>query len=98
MTLSEVAQRSRQRRHPRFALGTPIEIRVSGTPSWATVVPRDVSESGMSFLSERPLDVGQPVRVCARARTGSSCIISGVVRRVVPFGDLYIIGVERGGP
>ncbi len=82
-----------RRRHPRFPFGR--HLRISGDPPLGeiTVDARDVSERGLSFVSDVPVAVGE-LLILALVRAPETKV-QIKVRNVRHEGSRYIVGCER---
>jgi hypothetical protein len=82
-----------RRRHRRFPFAR--HLRICGDPPLGEVVvdARDVSERGLSFVSDVPIAVGELLILALRRDDGFKVQIK--VRNVRPEGARYVVGAER---
>jgi hypothetical protein len=82
-----------RRRHRRFPFAR--HLRISGDPPLGeiTVDARDVSERGLSFVSDVPVTVGE--LLILGLRRGDEFRVQIKVRNVRPEGARYVVGAER---
>jgi len=82
-----------RRRHPRFPFAT--HLRLCADPPVGTVVvdALDVSERGMSFVTDVPLSIGE-LLVLGLHRE-ASFKVEVKVRNVRRDGERFVIGAER---
>jgi len=76
------------RRSPRFAARTPVDIRGVFHPPGAPPIASNLSVGGVFVETASPLDVGDPVVVAFPADGEGAFSVNGRVRWVTPFGRL----------
>jgi hypothetical protein len=85
-----------RRRHERYSFQRHLEVRASG-PDYLVVRAHDISQSGFSFLADRPFEVGQ--RIVLALRSDDEFSIEATVRYARRDPDAsrecYIVGAER---
>jgi hypothetical protein len=82
-----------RRRHPRFPSGHHLRLRADPPVGTIFVDARDVSERGLSFVSDVPLAVGELLVLALRR--DDSFKVEVKVRNVRPDGARYVVGAER---
>lgn len=82
-----------RRRHPRFTFGK--HLRISGDPPLGEIVvdARDVSERGVSFVSDVQVAVGELLILALQREPETKVQIK--VRNVRAEGRRYVVGAER---
>jgi len=82
-----------RRRHPRYPFARHLQVR--GDPPVGEFVAevRDISERGVSFVTDVRLQVGELVVIGLRKDLGF--LVEATVRNVRVDGGRYVVGVER---
>ena len=82
-----------RRRHRRFPFAR--HLRITGDPPLGEILvdARDVSERGLSFVSDVPMQVGELLILALRQNEGFRVQIK--VRNVRAEGARYVVGAER---
>jgi hypothetical protein len=84
-----------RRRHPRFPFEWHLHLRADPPVGRILVDGRDVSESGLSFITRAPLVEGD--LIVLGLRDDDSFLVEATVRSVRREGELFVIGAERTG-
>jgi hypothetical protein len=88
-------QGAERRRYQRFTFTSVLEVRLAGQIDWHRARACDVSVGGLAFETERPLAVGDEIRLGLPNSEGSPFILDATVRYVRNDGDRFVIGAER---
>jgi hypothetical protein len=82
-----------RRRHQRFPFDRHLQVRADPPVGHIVVDARDVSESGLSFVTAAPLSVGDLIVLGLRGE--DFFLVEATVRNVRTEGGQFIVGAER---
>jgi len=82
-----------RRRYVRYPFERHLEVRAPEPLGRMVVRANDISQGGFSFISDRPLHVGDPIVL--GLRNDDDFLVEATVRNVRPFGEHFVIGAER---
>jgi hypothetical protein len=82
-----------RRRHPRFPFERHLQVRADPPVGRIVVEARDVSDIGLSFISEAALAVGD--LIVLGLRDEDFFLVEATVRHVRREGERFVIGAER---
>jgi hypothetical protein len=82
-----------RRRHQRFPFDRHLQVRADPPVGRIIVDAKDVSESGLSFVTAARLSVGDLIVLGLRGE--DFFLVEATVRNVRAEGDHFIVGAER---
>jgi hypothetical protein len=82
-----------RRRHARYPFERHLEVRIAS--GRMVVRANDISQGGFSFVSDKPLAVGE--HIVLGLRHDDDFLVEATVRNIRADGDQFIVGAERIG-
>jgi hypothetical protein len=91
-----MAATTERRRYVRYPFERHLEVRAPEPLGRMVVRANDISQGGFSFVSDKPLRIGD--RIVLGLRNDDDFLVEATVRSVRPLGNHFIVGAERDQP
>ena len=87
-----------RRRHPRVAVGLPVEVHLSGCANALTVELSDIAAGGVRFRAPaNDVTLGQRARFMFVVEGSGACAAEGHITRINPGGE-FIVELDKTSP